>query len=63
MLSYSIHSLDTVKEGFKQGNPHVELLLANQAGKLAKVKSWIFKKKKKKKQCYQKVQTHVFFFF
>ena len=39
-----MHSLDTIKEGFKRGNPHVELLLADQAGKLAKVKSRIFKK-------------------
>ena len=44
MLSYSMHSLDTVKEGFKRGNPHIELLLADQAGKLAKVKSRIFEK-------------------
>ena len=36
-----MHSPDTVKEGFKRGNPHVELLLADQAGKLAKIKSRI----------------------
>ena len=44
MLSYSMHSLDTVKEGFKRGNPHVELLLADQAGKLAEIKSRIFER-------------------
>ena len=33
-----MHSLDTVKESFERGDPHVELL-ADQAGKLAEIKS------------------------
>ena len=39
-----MHSLDTVREGFKRGNPHDELLLADQAGILAKIKSRIFER-------------------
>ena len=37
-----MHSPSTIKEGFGWGNPHAELPLADQARKLAKVKSWIF---------------------
>ena len=44
MLSYSMHSLDTVKEGSERGNLNDELLLADQAGIFAKIKSQVFER-------------------